>query len=512
MTLADLVATSAAVARTSRRLEKIERLASLLSRLERQEVATAVAFLTGGARQGRIGVGGALLSTLRDVPPASSPSLTLAEVDEAFGALSRLQGTGVNRARRDALVALLSQATAAEQDFLARVLFGELRQGALQAVLLDAVARAAGLPAAAVRRATMLAGDAGEVAVAALLEGEAALLRFQLQLFRPIQPMLADAAADISDAMTRLGGDASLEFKLDGARIQVHKSADNVRVYSRALREVTPVVPEVVERLRQARAQRLILDGEVIALRTDGTPHPFQVTMRRFGRRLDVEALRRELPLSPFFFDLLLVDGESLLDRPQWERFSRLRELVPAELIVSHVQARDVTEATAFAARAAAAGHEGVMAKSPRAAYAAGSRGSAWLKVKTPHALDLVVLAAEWGSGRRTGWLSNLHLGARDEETGELVMLGKTFKGLTDGMLAWQTARLLSLERRRERHVVHVRPELVVEIAFNEIQTSPRYPGGIALRFARVRRYREDKSASEIDTVQRIRALGGHTS
>lgn len=400
----------------------------------------------------------------------------------------------------------MSRATDHEQDFLVRLLFGELRQGALEGVLVDAVARAAGVPAARVRRAAMLAGDLAPVATALRVGGAAALDGFGLRVLQPVQPMLADAAGDVADALSSLG-DAALEYKLDGARIQVHKAGDQVLVFSRALRPVTPAVPEVVEAVRAMPARSLILDGEVLALKPDGTPRAFQDTMRRFGRRLEVETLRAELPLTPAFFDVLHADGDDLLDRPQHERFTALSSVVPAPLVIPHRLSPGPEEAARFLEQALALGHEGVMAKARDSVYAAGSRGSSWLKVKAVRTLDLVVLAVEWGSGRRQGWLSNLHLGARDPVSGGFVMLGKTFKGLTDAMLAWQTQALLALEVARDDYVVHVRPELVVEIAFNDIQASPHYPGGMALRFARVKRHRPDKPASEADTIDTVRRI-----
>jgi DNA ligase-1 len=354
----------------------------------------------------------------------------------------------------------------------------------------------------------MVAGDLGAVARAALTEGAAGLARYRVQVLRPLQPMLAQAADDVADALRRLG-EAALEYKLDGARIQVHKAGDAVRVFSRQLNDVTVAVPEIVEAVRRFPAREAILDGEVIALRPDGAPLPFQVTMRRFGRKLDVERLRAELPLASFFFDILYADGALLLDEPYTERLAMLDRVVPAEHRVPRIVTADAKEAEAYFARALAAGHEGLMAKALGARYEAGARGAAWLKVKPAHTLDLVVLAAEWGHGRRHGKLSNLHLGARDPDAGSggFVMLGKTFKGMTDEMLAWQTAKLLELETGRDGHVVHVRPELVAEVAFDGIQASPQYPGGLALRFARVVRYRPDKGPEAADTIGAVREL-----
>jgi DNA ligase-1 len=358
----------------------------------------------------------------------------------------------------------------------------------------------------------MLAGDLVAVGSAALVEGEAGLARFAFTLFRPLQPMLAGSAEDAGEALGELG-EAALEHKLDGARVQAHKSGADVRIFSRLLNDVTGALPEIVESVRDLPARELVLDGEVLALRPDGKPHPFQVTMRRFGRRLEVEALRAELPLSVSFFDLVYRDGAALFDRPAAERFAALDDaLGGGPLVIPRLVTASVDEAETFLAGALERGHEGIMAKALDAPYEAGRRGKAWLKVKRPHTLDLVVLAAEWGSGRRRGWLSNLHLGARDEERGGFVMLGKTFKGLTDELLAWQTRELLAREVMRDAHVVHVRPELVVEIAFGDLQASARYPGGLALRFARVKRYRPDKSAAEADTIRTVRELHERTS
>ncbi|HTH64525.1 MAG TPA: ATP-dependent DNA ligase, partial [Gemmatimonadales bacterium] len=412
---------------------------------------------------------------------------------------------GSAKSKETALRELFGRATKAEQEFLFRLLTGEVRQGALEGVMIEAVARAAGIDASAVRRATMLASDLSIVGKAALTEGTAGLDRYTVHLFRPIQPMLAQTADDVSQALARLGR-AALEIKLDGARIQAHKSGDHVRVFSRLLNEVTQAVPEVVDAVRRLPADTAILDGEAIALRADGSPLPFQTTMRRFGRKLDVDQLRAELPLRAFFFDILYARGQALIDEPFQARSGVLAELVPEAERPARLVTADASEAQAFYDRAIADGHEGVMAKALDAPYEAGSRGSAWLKVKAVHTLDLVVLAAEWGHGRRKGKLSNLHLGARDPEGG-FVMLGKTFKGLTDELLEWQTGRLLELATEREGHIVWVRPELVVEIAFNGLQASPRYPGGLALRFARVVRYRSDKTANEADTIDAVRAL-----
>jgi DNA ligase-1 len=441
----------------------------------------------------------------REQPPAPVSALRLSDVDEAFARIAASSGSGSSAVRAGVLQHLLSRATIDEQDFLVRLLFGELRQGALEGVLVEAVARAAAIAPALVRRAAMLAGGLPQVARAALTSGASALDAVAVTLLQPVQPMLADSAADVNEALSWLG-EAALEYKLDGARIQVHKLDDEVRVFSRALRDVTVAVPEVVDLVRRLPARSLILDGEAIALRADGGPQPFQMTMRRFGRKLDVERMRRELPIAPYFFDCLYLD-EALIDEPLARRVAVLDGLVPADAVVPRVVTSQQEQAADFVARAIAAGHEGIVAKAPGAGYAAGRRGQAWLKVKQARTLDLVVLAVEWGSGRRRGLLSNLHLGARDDERGGFVMLGKTFKGLTDEMLAWQTERLLGLEIGRDAYTVHVRPELVVEIAFNDIQESQQYPGRLALRFARVKRYRQDKTAAAADTLATIQSI-----
>jgi len=507
--LGDLVTTSNTIGATSSRLKKTESLANLLRAAEPTEIATAIGFLTGWPRQGKIGIGWATLDAARPPNAATEPSLTLGDVDTTFTALKAVKGSNSAAQRRQLLGDLMARATAEEQQFLFALAIGEVRQGALEGVMAEAVAKAANLPADRVRRAAMLAGDLGAVAHAVLTEGEAGLAHWALQLFRPVQPMLADSAPNVEEALKEFGDGvaAVLEWKLDGARIQVHKQGDRIAIYTRSLNDVTPAVPEVTEAVRALAAEELVLDGEVIALDKEARPLPFQVTMRRFGRRLDVDALRAELPVVPFFFDILRIDGEDLLDHQLHQRLTRLDAILPAAMRVPRVVTADVAEAKQFEAAALDRGHEGLMAKSLSAPYAAGRRGSAWLKVKTARTLDLVVLAVEWGSGRRKGWLSNIHLGARDPVNGGFVMLGKTFKGMTDEILEWQTKELLARETRREGHIVHVRPELVVEVAFNDVQRSPHYPGGVALRFARIKGYRHDKRAEEADTIESVLEL-----
>jgi DNA ligase-1 len=502
--LDEVAATSAAVAASSARLAKVERLAACLRRLEPGEVHPAVAFLSGELRQRQIGVGWA---TLRDAPdPAGSPTLTVAEVDAAFERIGRLAGPGSQAERRRLLGELFGRATAAEQRFLVGLLSGELRQGALEGVMVEAIARAAGVAGAEVRRALMLRGALGPVAEVALARGVPGLRELHLQVGRPLQPMLASTAPSIGAAMERVG-EAAVEWKLDGVRVQLHKDGDEVRVFTRTLDDVTARVPEVVEMVLALPVLSAVLDGELIAFQPDGRPHPFQVTAGRLGSRLDIERQRIDVPLTLFLFDVLHVDGEDLLDRPGAERHAALTAIASSTLRAPRTVTGDPPAAAAFLADALARGHEGVMVKSLTAPYEAGRRGAGWLKVKPVHTLDLVVLAAEWGHGRRRGWLSNLHLGARDPDQGGFVMLGKTFKGLTDKLLAWQTERLGALAVAEDGWTVRVRPELVVEVAFDGVQQSPRYPGGLALRFARVVRYREDKPASEADTIDTVRAI-----
>jgi DNA ligase 1 len=432
--------------------------------------------------------------------------MSLTDVDRALSRVAAATGKGSAAAKQQALSELLSAIGEDERRFLFGLIMGELRQGALEGLVVEAVARAAGVPPADIRRATMLAGDLPRVAVAALTEGSAGLARFAVQLFRPVQPMLAGSAESEADALAELG-EAAVEWKLDGARVQIHKSGDEVRVYSRRLNDVTPAVPEIVEALRGLSARELILEGEAIALRSDGAPHPFQTTMTRFGRRLEVERVRETVPLTLFVFDLLYRDGVSLMDEPLARRWAALADVAPAGLLVPRLVTASADEARDFLAQALARGHEGVMVKALDSPYEAGRRGRRWLKVKSVRTLDLVVLAAEWGHGRRRGWLSNLHLGARDSEQGGYVMLGKTFKGMTDEMLAWQTTLLQELETSRDGHTVYVRPELVVEVAFNDLQASPQYPGGLALRFARVKGYRPDKTAADADALATLQEI-----
>ena len=529
MLLSELALTSETVAATSRRGVKIDKIAALLRAASPAEVPVVVAFLSGELLQRQIGVGYAALGELLAEPATglTMPTLTVTETDAVFSAVGAVAGTGTQAGRRRLLADLFGRATAAERGFLTRLLSGELHQGALEGVMIEAVARAAGVPADEVRRAHLLGGSLPAVAAAALTAAgngpaapadsaaSAALAAFGLEVGRPLRPMLAATATSVAAALERISP-AALEWKIDGIRVQVHRDRAQVRVFTRTLDDITARVPEITEAVLAVRARTLVLDGEAVALRPDGRPRPFQVTASRAGSQADAGGQRAAVPLTPFFFDLLHLDGTDLVDEPDGERHALLARVLPAGLVIPRLVTSDPAEAEAFYADAVSRGHEGVVVKSPAARYAAGRRGSEWLKVKPRHTLDLVILAAEWGHGRRRGWLSNLHLGARDPATGGLVMLGKTFKGLTDEMLSWQTARLLELaepaarpagDTRAAYGVVRVRPELVVEVAFDGVQASPRYPGGLALRFARVLRYRPDKTAAEADTIGAVRAL-----
>lgn len=501
MLLAELVATGESVAATPSRSAKISKIAEFLRRLAPEEFAAAVGFLSGNPPTGKIGVGWAKLAPI-EVPAAPAPSLEIADFDRALVEIQDTIGPGSSEARTRMLAELLGRATAAEASFIRRLLVGELRQGALEGLMTDAVSQAAEVPAATVRRAAMLSGNLGEVARIALTQGESGLDAIRLEVLRPIKPMLASTAEDLSEALEATGR-AAVDWKLDGIRIQVHRSGAEVRVFTRSLRDITAGVPEIVSVARQIAADTFVLDGEAIGVGEDELPHLFQETMGRLGR------IQREpeLPIVPHFFDCLHAEGEDLLDRPLLERAEILGRIAGRWRIPSVVTS-DKAEAERALDEALAAGHEGVMVKAADSLYQAGRRGKAWRKVKRARTLDLVVLGAEWGHGRRTGWLSNLHLGARDP-AGGFVMVGKTFKGLTDELLRWQTAKLQELETERRGITVFVRPELVVEVELDGVLASPRYPGGVALRFARVKRYRPDKAPGEADTIESVRAMLG---
>ncbi|MDR2985659.1 MAG: ATP-dependent DNA ligase [Nocardiopsaceae bacterium] len=552
MLLSDIVSTSAGVAATSGRKAKIDQIAELLARVPVDEVPVAVAFLSGDLTQRQIGVGYAALMGLptssspwsgspaaeevaeeaaqeeAHIAPARQACLTLTETDVAFEEIGALAGTGSQARRRELLASLVGRATESERQFLVRLIAGDLRQGALEGVMSDAVAKAARAPAAEVRRAHQLRGSLAEVARAALGAAAsggtedvvAALRAFTLRVGQPVRPMLAASAPSLGAALEKISP-AALEWKIDGIRIQIHREGDRVRVFSRTLDDITHRVPEIVSMALSMRVSSAVIDGEAVALRQDGRPYPFQVTAARAASQAQGAgraAERAAVPLTAFLFDLLHVDGEDLIDLPEEERFARLATIAPDDALIPRTVTGDPAEAASFFADALERGHEGVVVKATGSTYGAGRRGGDWIKVKPRTTLDLVILGAEWGHGRRTGWLSNLHLGARDPETGGFVMLGKTFKGLTDAMLTWQTERLLALANEpqdksgaRPFGVVMVRPELVAEIAFDGVQASRRYPGGVTLRFARVLRYREDKKAAEADTIDMVRALWPHT-
>jgi len=508
MKLDELVSLVAAVRATPKKTEKVTRLATGLRQVGGRELVLLASYLAGSMPQGRIGVGWKLIKAAmpREAPPPATP-LTLTDIDQTMNLLAADQGNGSFERRTMELGRLFERAVPEERRFLGELLLGEIRQGALEGLLLEAITKAADVPPTAVRSAMMFGGNIGDVARLALEEGAAGLARIEFQLLNPIAPMLANAAADPAEALERLG-ESSFEYKLDGVRIQVHKQHEAVRIFTRQLQDVTNRLPELVQWMAELPVRELVLEGEAIALRQDGRPLPFQMTMRRFGRINDVKTVRRELPLSCFFFDCLYLEGQgSLLTRPYRERVELLDSMVPLTSLIPRLVTGDRGTAEGFLRQALDAGHEGLMAKSQTALYMTGQRGSHWLKIKVAKTLDLVVLAAEWGNGRRTGFLSNLHLGARDPETGRFIMLGKTFKGLTDALLRWQTEQFLALEERRDGMTVYVKPALVVEVAFSDIQESPRYPGGLALRFARVKRYRPDKASQEADTIETVTEL-----
>ncbi len=508
MLIADLVSTSAAVAATRSRKAKVAALAEALAGADRAELPLVTSYLAGSLLQRRTGLGWRGLRALPD--PADEPSLTVREVHDSFDRLAALEGSGSQQARADAVASLFGRATADEQRWLGGLVTGELRQGALDAQVQEALAAAAGVKVASVRRAAMLAGSTVAISQAAF-EGEQALAAVGLEVGRPVLPMLAASAPDVGAAMTKAAPDGvpvSVDTKLDGIRIQVHRDGDDVVIATRSLDDITHRLPEVVSLARSLPAKSFVLDGEAIALDDDGRPRPFQETASRTAMTLPDEG--GGVAVTAYFFDLLHVDGRDLLDAPGSERVAALQELVPEASLVPRVVTADPAEAQSFADEVLARGHEGVVVKSLGAPYAAGRRGAGWVKAKPVHTLDLVVLAVEWGSGRRKGWLSNIHLGARDPDSDAFVMLGKTFKGMTDEMLVWQTERftgLATVDDPSADWVVPLRPEQVVEIAFDGLQRSTRYPGGLALRFARVVRYRDDKTAAEADTIETVRAM-----
>ncbi|MFI1167257.1 ATP-dependent DNA ligase [Streptomyces sp. NPDC020801] len=505
MMLARLARVSGEVAAASARSRKIGLLAELFREAEADDVPIVIPYLAGRLPQGRLGVGWKVLG--RRVAPAGEPSLTVREVDARLSELGKVSGPGSQAERSRIVGELMGAATEDEQRFLLGLLTGEVRQGALDAIAVEGLAGATGAPPAHVRRAVMLAGSLQTVAQALLADGPPALERFRLTVGRPVLPMLAHSASSVAEAIGRLGA-CAVEEKLDGIRVQVHRDGDTVRIHTRTLDDITDRLPEVTSAALELAGERFVLDGEVISFGGDGRPRSFQETAGRVGSRVDVATAAGAVPVSPVFFDALSVGDRDLLDLPFGERHAELARLVPEPMRVRRTVVsgpRDVAVAEAFLAQTLGRGHEGVVVKALDAPYSAGRRGASWLKVKPVHTLDLVVLAAEWGHGRRTGRLSNLHLGARTADGG-FAMLGKTFKGMTDAMLAWQTERLRELAVEDKEWGVTVRPELVVEIAYDGLQRSTRYPAGVTLRFARVVRYREDKLPQEADTVETLLA------
>ncbi|SDS16888.1 DNA ligase-1 [Nocardioides scoriae] len=507
MLLARLVEVSTQVASTRSRLAKRDLIAGLLREVTGDELDLVATYLSGTLRQRRTGLGWRGVAALP--PPAATATVELLEVDAGLERIAALAGPGSAGARREAATSLFARLTAPEQEHLRNLVTGNVRQGALDSVVLDAIATAADVPLAEVRRAAMFSAPTGPIAVAALGGGAEALAGFSMLVGRPVRPMLAGTAPDVAAGVAKASPDAALavDTKLDGIRIQVHKHGDEVLVFTRSLEEIGERLPQVVAVARSLPADDLVLDGEALALDETGRPRPFQETAS--GTATHGPSAAADAGVRPFFFDLLLDGPDSLVEVPTRERLARLDAVVPEEHRVARLVTDSPEAAQDFFTDVVAQGHEGVVLKRLDAPYDAGRRGSAWVKVKPRHTLDLVVLGVEWGSGRRQGWLSNLHLGARDDRPGHegFVMLGKTFKGLTDELLAWQTERFLALESRRTTGTVFVRPEQVVEIAFDGVQRSTRYPGGVALRFARVLRYRDDKPADEVDGVSALRAL-----
>lgn len=498
-----MVEASSAVAATSSRRAKRDGIAEVIAAADVDEIPVVVAWLAGDLPQGRIGVGWRGLVAARDIAAVEDSTLTIGDVDAAFTAIAGLSGSGSSGRRSEAVEALFGAASPAEQKFLGRLISGELRQGALAGVMADAIAVASKLELDVVRRAVMLTGSLPQTAVLARTGGAEALGALTIEVGRPLSPMLATPAESMADAYAALGPDVVVDHKFDGARIQVHRRDDEVRIFTRTLNDVTDRLPDIVEVVRGFDCNTVILDGETLVLDDAGRPRPFQETMSRFGSSGAASAAD---VLRPYFFDCLHVDGVDLIDDPLARRLAALGRVAPDHRIPS-ARPVDAADAERINADALAAGHEGVMVKALDSVYAAGRRGKTWQKVKPTHTVDLIVLGAEWGSGRRRGWLSNLHLGARDPQGGLPIMVGKTFKGLTDELLRWQTAEFPKHESSRDEWAVYLRPVLVVEIELDGVQGSSRYPGGVALRFARVVRYRPDKDAGDADTIETVRGL-----
>ncbi len=503
MLLRDIVTVSKRVRETTRKKEKIFLISDFLKNCRGKEISIASSYLSGEIPQQSLGIGWGILEKVISTSLLNPKNINLIEVDQFLNEISSLSGKGSLEKKVKLLQDLFSSIDEEEKQFIAGLITGELRQGALVGIVIDAITEASNIPEQLIQQAFMLSGNIGEVARVALEEGVSGLSSFKPRLFKPISPMLANTAEKEDDPLLRWG-EVACEYKIDGARIQVHKDKEEIKVFTRHLKEVTERVPEIIEFAKGLPFDQAIFEGEVFAIRGDGRPMPFQITMRRFGRVQEIERIRKELPLTSYFFDLLYIDGESLLNEPYNKRFHLLSKHIPDRYIIPRIITNQKDEILNFLKKSLEEGNEGIMAKSMDSPYVAGHRGYYWLKIKPSQTLDLVVLGAEWGHGRRKGYLSNLHLGARDPESGRFIMLGKTFKGLTDEMLRWQTEKLLSIEIDRDEWTVYVQPSLVVEIAFDSLQESPRYPGGLALRFARVKRYRLDKSPHEADTIQKV--------
>jgi DNA ligase-1 len=498
-----LVKASEKIGSTTKKKEKVSLIAKILQQAKGKEIFLAAQYLSGILPTGRLGIGWRTVQeAIRDLKLVAR-SLSITDIQAYLEDLSQAAGPGSSQRKKQTLRKLFSNTGKKEARFLTGLIMGEVRHGALEGLVLEAIAQASSLPLSSIRQAHMFSGSIGEVAEAALMKGTTGLDQFGPRLFHPISPMLANPVEEEQEALKRLD-EAAWEYKIDGARIQVHKAKKEIRIFTRNLKDVTERLPEIVALARKFPIKEAIFDGEAIALQKNGKPFPFQTTMRRFGRIQDVERMQKELPMFPYLFDLVYLDGNALFNRPYLERIDLLTSHIPSRYKIPHIVTADASRAHEFLLKSMGAGHEGVMAKGLESPYVAGQRGFHWLKIKPARTLDLVVLASEWGHGRRKGWLSNLHLGARDPKSGQFIMLGKTFKGLTDKMLSWQTEKLLKLETHRDDYTIYVRPKLVVEIAYSDLQESPRYPGGLALRFARVKRFRTDKSPAEADTIQTV--------
>lgn len=501
------------LANTASRLAKINLAADLLKQLAGDEIRSGVAFLSGRifpvSDPRALDLGPAAFAQAREIAvedTSQDRAPTLSEVAEAFGRIAGASGKGSRLEKSIQLRALVERIQPADRRILFRLLHGELRIGVHDGLILEAIARASGADLKSVRRAALFLSDLAEVAVIALTGGAGALQHVDIKLFVPLLPMLSELAEDLREVLRIHGGQTALEYKYDGARVQIHKQADQVRIWSRRLTEVTASLPEIVDLTRRLDAESLILDGEVVAVANDGRPYPFQELMRRFRRVHGIEAASSDIPLKLFLFDCLLVNGASLIDESYEARWQRLTELTRASYQAARMLVSDAAEAEHFLRAALAAGHEGIMAKALQSTYMPGNRGKLWFKIKPAETIDCVIIAADRGSGRRRAWLSNYHLAVANGNE-DFAPVGKTFKGLTDEQFTEMTDRLQLLQLADDGYTVAVRPEVVVEVAYNEIQRSPQYSSGFALRFARIKRIRADKGAAQITTLGELRVL-----